>query len=128
MKITLICCFLILSVHYSGQNYNKLIDKGKYSKVYKKCKKGLSKKPKDVVLNYYKATVQSKRGAKSLYDPKESYRLSIETKKNFLNETDFEKLEEYSKIPLSNSSFINLIDTISRHALDDAITSNFKTF
>ena len=41
-----------------------------------------------------------------------------------LNETDFKKLEAFSKIPLSNSSFINLIDTISRNALDDAIRSN----
>ena len=106
------------------QNYSKLIEKRKYSKVFKKCKKGLSKNQNDVLLNYYKSTVQSKVEAGSIYNPKKAYKLCIQTSKDFLNETDFKKLEDFSKIPLSNSSFINLIDTISRNALNDAIRTN----
>jgi len=124
MKSILILVFLLFSFISFGQNYNKLIEKGKYSKVYKKCNKGLSKHPKDVLLNYYKATIQAKKVSKSLFNPKEAYKLCLKTSADFLNETDFKKLEAFSKIPLSNSSFINLIDTISRNALDDAIRSN----
>ena len=106
------------------QNFTKLIEKGKYAKVFKKCKKGLSKKPNDVLLNYFKSTVQSKVDAGSIYNPKKAYELCIQTSKDFLNETNFKKLEDFSKIPLSNTSFINLIDTISRNALNDAIKTN----
>jgi outer membrane protein OmpA-like peptidoglycan-associated protein len=124
MKNILTIVFLFFYFISFGQNYNKLIEKGKYSKVYKKCKKGLSKKPNDVLLNYFKSTVQSKKEASSLYNPEDAYILCLKTSTDFLNETDFKKLEAFSKIPLSNSLFINLIDTISRNALDDAIRSN----
>lgn len=117
--------FLICLGYFSfAQNYTKLIEKGKYAKVFKKCKKGLSKKPNDVLLNYFKSTVQSRKEASSLYNPEDAYKLCLKTSTDFLNETDFKKLEEFSKIPLSNSSFINLIDTISKNALSDASTTN----
>lgn len=125
MKIVISFLFICVIISVSGQNYNNLIEKQKFSKVLKKIEKKLSKNPNNVEDLYFLSSLQSKSITGKIYNPKMAYKNFLIGREKFHEITDPKRLEKLSEIPINNSSFNNLADSIYTAALRDA--SQIKT-
>ena len=119
---------LVLSIAFAGsvasQDFSRLIERGKYSKTYKKANKTISKNPQSVEANYFLAVVKSKEASKNLYDPKEAYVLMNTAQALYGDIFEIKLLNKLDKIPINITAFRSLTDTVCRTALSDAQKAN----
>ena len=120
MKNLLLFLVLIYSCILRSQNFSNLIENGKYSKVWKKCQKGLKKSPDDVELLYFSSVVASSSLSGNLYSPQTAYSYYLNAQLKYSNISNEKELNKYDRIPINYTSFRVLSDSIYVGALNQA--------
>ncbi len=131
MKRVLITMFvLLISCHYIlgqfslfGPGSLKLIEKGEFADAEKKINKDLLKTPDDIETNYAMSLLLAQRNYTG-YNTEKSYEYLTKCIRLFENVKGENDLKKLNKIPINQTVFLNLTDTVCRLAMEDAITKN----
>ena len=118
-RLGLIVLILCSQLVFAQSRYTKLVEKGKYSKVWKKVEKNLDKDPQDLEANYYAALITSIPESGKLYDPYQSYLYYATSFNHYILISDYRQLERLAKDPISLSTYSSLLDSILNNALQD---------
>jgi len=118
-RLGLIVLILCSQLVFAQSRYTKLVEKGKYGKVWKKVEKNLDKDPQDLEANYYAALITSIPESGKLYDPYQSYLYYATSFNHYILISDYRQLERLAKDPISLSTYSSLLDSILNNALQD---------
>lgn len=116
----LILFFLFSQLVFSQSRYTKLLEKGKFNKVWKKVEKNLAKDPQDLEANYYAALISSNPESGKLYNPYQSYLNYATSFNDYITINDYKQLERLAKEPIALSNYSSLLESILKNALKDA--------
>ncbi len=118
-RFGLILLILFSQLVFAQSRYTKLIEKGKYSKVWKKVEKTLAKDSQDLEANYYAALISSTPESRKFYDPYGSYLNYATSFNQYITISDYPQLERLAKAPISLSTYSSLLESILTNALED---------
>ena len=116
-RLAIIVLLIFFHLTMFAQDYSKLIEKGKYSKVIGKCDKKLLKDPIDMESLYFSAVIKCKRESGKYFNPEEAYSLFLKASSLYYEYNDQIQNQKIDKIPINNEVLIALGDSIFSAAL-----------
>lgn len=111
-RLAIIVLLIFFHLTMFAQDYSKLIEKGKYSKVIGKCDKKLLKDPIDMESLYFSAVIKCKRESGKYFNPEEAYSIFLKASSLYYEYNDQIQNQKIDKIPINNEVLIALGDSI----------------